>query len=152
MPKSRAPWLDCRLQQICLLNRINPWADYVKFLSGLHWLKIGSIELPSKKLWIQNFHKFLNQSDCFWLYIVLFGEKNPSGWCDIISTKGGFFSESTDVVLSLKNWIFGSFKAVPARRSCPPCPNKPLSCQIWRHPQFLRKFQTPKFKFSSSGK
>ena len=56
------------------------------------------------------------------------------------------------VYLNLKIWIFGSYKAVLANQLWPSCPYKPLNCQIWRHPQFLSKFQSPKFKLSVSGK
>ena len=56
------------------------------------------------------------------------------------------------IFLNLKFWIFGSFKAVLASQLWPSSPYKPLSCQIWRHPQFLSKFQSSKFKHSSSGK
>ena len=34
----------------------------------------------------------------------------------------------------------------------PSCPYKPLSFQTLRYPQFLSNFQSPKFKFSVSGK
>ena len=45
------------------------------------------------------------------------------------------------------------FKAVlVASKMWPPCPYKPLSFQTLRYPQFLSNFQSPKFKFSVSGK
>ena len=44
------------------------------------------------------------------------------------------------------------FKAALASQRWPSCPYKPLSFQTLRHPQFLSNFQSPKFKFSVSGK
>ena len=44
------------------------------------------------------------------------------------------------------------FKAALASQRRPSCPYKPLSFQTLRHPQFLSNFQSPKFKFSVSGK
>ena len=50
------------------------------------------------------------------------------------------------IFLNLKIWILEVFKAAltsQARSSC---------YQTWRNPHFLGKFQSRKFKFSSSGK
>ena len=44
------------------------------------------------------------------------------------------------------------FKAALTSQSRPACPYKALSFQTLRHPQFLSNFQSPKFKFSVSGK
>ena len=71
--------------------------------------------------------------------------------------KGGFLSESTDAfVISSNTWNFYSWtwilNAALASQLWPFCLYKPLRCQIWRHPQFLSKLQSPKFKFSCSGK
>ena len=42
--------------------------------------------------------------------------------------------------------------AALANQMQPSCPYKPLSFQTSRHTQFLSNFQSPKFKFSVSGK
>ena len=42
--------------------------------------------------------------------------------------------------------------ATLASQRQPFCPYKPLCFQTLRHPQFLSNFQSPKFKFSVSGK
>jgi hypothetical protein len=44
------------------------------------------------------------------------------------------------------------FKATLTSQRWPSCPHKPLSFQTLRRPQFLSNFQSPKFKFSVSGK
>ena len=44
------------------------------------------------------------------------------------------------------------FKAALVSQRRPSCPYKALSFQTLRHPQFLSNFQSPKFKFSVSGK
>ena len=54
--------------------------------------------------------------------------------------------------LNLKIWILVIFKAALASQRRLSCPYKPLSFQTLRHPQFLSNFQSPKFKFSVSGK
>ena len=44
------------------------------------------------------------------------------------------------------------FKVALVSQRRPSCPYKPLSFQTLRHSQFLSNFQSPKFKFSVSGK
>ena len=72
-------------------------------------------------------------------------------------------SESTDVFvitpnrqtfssLKLKIWNLVIFKAALASQRQPSCPYKTLSFQTLRHPQLISNFQSPKFKFSFSGK
>ena len=80
------------------------------------------------------------------------------------SVKGTFLSESTDVFVITSNrqtFLFPETENLNFSDSygCPSypnvgllCPYKPLSFQTLRYPQFLSKFQLPKFKFLVSGK
>ena len=63
--------------------------------------------------------------------------------------KGLFLSEGTDVFVITPNRQTFFF---PETERQPSCPYKPLSIQNLRYLQFLSNFQTPKFKFSVSGK
>ena len=81
----------------------------------------------------------------------------------IFVAKVPFFSEDTDVFVitpnrktfffpETKNLNFADFKASTASQGQSSCLKKPLSFQTLRHPQYLSNSQSPKFKFSVSGK
>ena len=56
------------------------------------------------------------------------------------------------LILKLKIWILVIFKATLDFQMWPSCPYKSLSFRTLRYPQILSNFQSPKFKFSVSGK
>ena len=90
----------------------------------------------------------------------LFWQLTFSAHCSCHSVvKVLFFSEDTDVFVITSNrrtFFFPeteylNFGALDSQRR-PSCPYKTLCFQTLRHPWFLSNFQSPKFKFSVSGK